>query len=225
MKMRYMLLIAAVLVLAGATFASQIIDLIVPGDDDTRTIQLSYDPPPEVDALSQREALPTLNPEDIDNNGIPYTPIIPDQLTEHYELISSEYFEIDGMHISEYRCPGNWGLFFTQTPIAEEELEDYQPLEVGASAEIITVDINGVQGQYVKGFWVVQRDEPLSMDEPRAEATMIWNNDIPFHELVWIKDGFIYNIHTSAGHTGEIRPTPCILTMEELVEVAREITP
>lgn len=225
MKFRYMMLIAAILVLAGATLASQIIDLIVPGDDDTRTIELFYDPAPMTATPIDTMVLPTLDPANINSGDMPYTPIIPEQLTERYELFSSEYFDIDGMHISEYRCPGNWGLYFTQTPITDEELEDYQPLEVGASAEVITVDINGAQGQYVRGFWVVQRDDPLSEDEPRAEATMVWNNDIPFHELVWIKDGFIYNIHTSSGSTGEYRPTPCELTMEELVEVAIEITP
>lgn len=226
---RRRLLVAAVatvvIVLGGGLVASpelralaqDILDLIVPGDDDTATFEF-------YPANSVTPA-PTLETDDALLADIvaaaPFEVAVPTFMPDGYVYQRGSYnFQTNSVFIA-YAC-GLWGVGIGQRPLVDGETPP--AMEVGASATIEAVDINGATGQYVRGEWaatsgalVIPRTvEPGQSIPYEAE----WIDDSEWQRLVWIDDGFVFTIVTASGLAAETATT-CALDRDDYVAIAR----
>lgn len=88
--------------------------------------------------------------------------------------------------------------------------------KIGASAEILKVDINGQPGEYVKGAWR-PTGRPLNpgLLEPGETVRIehVWDSDAPFQVLRWQSGGSRYEIMAHGDR----------LTLNDLLAVARSL--
>lgn len=94
-------------------------------------------------------------------------------------------------------------------------LEYLEPLSVGASADIIDVDIHGVTGQYVPGgAWVMMTQQDGDTTIFNGE---VWDSTIPHQQLRWVADGLDYRLSTGIAASN--------LTMDDLIRIAESVMP
>jgi hypothetical protein len=149
----------------------------------------------------------------------------PSVIPENYRYIGGEVVMVAPFVDLQYECDdpenypnGSFGFTFEISKISEKELEwemeHFGQEEIGESASIETVTINGVTAEYVKGYWNYGTGE--SSNEKR------WDNNIHYHVLKWYKEGFLYTFRTigliAGNYTGS-----CMLTKEDLVEFAESL--
>lgn len=94
------------------------------------------------------------------------------------------------------------GIVLKQQPIGSGEVCDLCG-EVGASAEIVEVSINGVRGEYVVGVWKL------------TDGGTVWDADPYLQTLRWQQDGFAFEIMYMG--------SPEALTMEQMVGIASSL--
>lgn len=149
----------------------------------------------------------------------------PSVIPENYSYIGGEVVMVAPFVDLQYECndPENYpnssfGFTLEILKISEKELEwemeHFGQEEIGESASIETVVINGVTAEYVKGYWNYGSGE--SSNEKR------WDNNIHYHVLKWYQEGFLYTIRT----IGLIEPDyrgACMLTKEDLVAYAESL--
>ena len=75
--------------------------------------------------------------------------------------------------------------------------------DVGASAVVETVDINGLPGAYVQGYW-----------SGTAELQSEWDPDYDLHAVAWQRDGFEFRASA-----------PRAVPRDDLLAVARSLRP
>lgn len=109
---------------------------------------------------------------------------------------------------------------------------DHFDFEVGANAQIETVQIGNVTGEYVRGYWAT--DEAPTVVGENAEGQVVeleqsWNNDLGFQFLKWQADGFNYQImfqETGYSMIEGYQSDPDAagwLDMDDLVAIARSL--
>jgi hypothetical protein len=154
---------------------------------------------------------------------IPEATVIP----QNYAFAGGEVSSIAPFVSLMYTCnadtseeySGNYFAFELElSKMSEEELawnmEQFGQEEVGESAIIESIMINGVTAEYVKGFWVYGTG--TTGNEKK------WDNNINYQTLRWYKDGFLYNVKT----TGMIVPDyhgPCLTTKEDFIAFAESL--
>jgi hypothetical protein len=89
-------------------------------------------------------------------------------------------------------------------------------LQIGASATVVSVEVEGIDGQvtgfYVQGFWTT----PLGIvSEDGTPIAMEWDSDIPVCHLRWQDTGMIYEIWSQGS-----METPCPLSIDDMVAIA-----
>lgn len=144
---------------------------------------------------------------------------MPTFLPEGYSLNKAEFLPLGPMTWIEFTCGRFSGFTLTQNQITYEAyLADPEYMgDIGASAEVIEVDINGTKGEYVQGDWV-----PPSSFSGSDQAEFTWDSNANHHRLIWYLDGSLFRITTSrSGPGGEA----CRLTMEDILAVAESLRP
>lgn len=229
---RRLRLIAAILLgvlLAGGlwslpplrTLAQGVIDFFIPDNDNTRSTEIYIGGhPPEP---AER---PSVDLESV-IAAAPFEVHVPTYLPNGFRLDEVEI--MNGAVFMKLKCRTPWSITIAQLPFTDET--DLVPQEIGASAVIETVDIHGVEGQYVHGSWEVvlpENFETLRQNEQAQgiEVESVWNNDLPWGRLTWVADGIIFDVRSSGGTMSlESRNNPCAPSREMFMAIARGLVP
>lgn len=156
-----------------------------------------------------------------------YTVYLPKAVPQGYQVDRVEFHTLNPMTVVEYVCGSNTAFFLTQLAIGVQAYLDDPAYwrEVGASADIVEVDVMGVIGQYVRGDWVPV--EPVNEEDIPAGGSLdvetVWNNDADYHHLSWYADGMLFRIYTS--HVSTVEEPECDLGMADFVAFANQLTP
>ena len=156
-----------------------------------------------------------------------YAVYLPKVIPEGYQVDRVEFHSFNPMTVVEYVCESNTAFFLTQIAIGVQSYLDdpaYQR-EVGASAEIVDVDVMGVIGQYVRGDWtlveVVDRED--IPEGGTLDVETVWDNEMEYHHLSWYADGMLFRIYTS--RVSAIEAPECALEMSDFIAFAEQLTP
>ncbi len=199
------------------TFAQEVIEFFIPDQDDTRSAEIF------VGGLPTDE--PDQPPGDLQTviAQAPFGVYTPTNLPDDYQITDAEFAH--GVVFITLTCVEPWAIMISQRPLDESVVSLGQ--EVGASAVIESVDINGVTGQYVHGGWDIvppaNLDELRQTPQPQGVAVeSVWNNDLPWGRLVWVADGFTFDIMSAGGIMSEDgRTSPCAPTRDLFTALAR----
>jgi hypothetical protein len=104
----------------------------------------------------------------------------------------------------------DYKIFLTQRPIDHGQ----DVFSIGASAQVETVQIGNIQGEYVVGGWKAVSAQPDSRTAtPGSTITLsaTWDNTLPQYTLRWQSAGYAYELRT----TGVGSPT-----QSELISLA-----
>ncbi|MGJ3240328.1 MAG: hypothetical protein ACFE0Q_16595 [Anaerolineae bacterium] len=155
---------------------------------------------------------------------------LPTYLPDGYVYDGGSYDLQQERSIITYRCSPLHSIGLTAQPV--DDMAQIMPYEVGESANIIDVDIDGTYGQYVRGFWVLSvpnydSDAPAP-DEPIQEpAEAVWTNDSD-HQMLWWHDaniGLSFVLSTMSGSVhSEEQASACDLDMADFVRIAESMT-
>lgn len=107
----------------------------------------------------------------------------PAYLPPGYTLVNASYDPTAHLVSLLYSKDGV-GLNIVQTPAIYAE-----PLDVGASAAIIPMQIGETTGQFVKGYW---RPNTTSDGNSVSIEGQTWDPDLPFQQLRWQDDDRVY---------------------------------
>jgi hypothetical protein len=151
--------------------------------------------------------------------------LIPSVLPENYAFSGWSYEAAMVPATLEFDCGRGttdwWAFWITQAHFAEENISNHllhSFVRVGQSAQIETVMIGDVVGEYVQGDWLDIMD-PVTFETTRQE----WNSNLNTHNLVWVQDGILYWIHTNRASTDPGYAGPCRLDKEDLVAFANSL--
>lgn len=216
-RMSVLVVLFAVLTVAGAVFANSIFGFFNRASSDNSNLQVTVG---ELDVnqftLTDDVQLPAF----FDNlaqaiASTSYPAKTPSTLPNGYQFVSATYDAQSGELLQNYQC-GTANISFSQRPLATGEV--FGGIQVGASATIIPVNL-GDGGEYVRGGWSVDGDTPaLSLDtNTSGNIDLVWSNDLPEHHLMWADNGMVYGIHTS-GNTGT-----CDLTQADMLAFANSL--
>lgn len=100
------------------------------------------------------------------------------------------------------------GFVLMQTPI-----EFARSLEVGASAEVITIFIKGNTGEYVEGGWVGVVE---NVEDTPALTGGVWDPDYPLQQLRWTDGEMAYQLSSIGG-------SPKELTLDQWIAIAESL--
>jgi hypothetical protein len=128
---------------------------------------------------------------------LPEPAVIPDGYNVYKVHVSD-----DGQLIGiEFRGPPGRQLFISRRQPPTSERDGL----VGASAEIVLVEIQGIEGEYVEGVW-------KSVSPTESE----WINDSVFRRVRWQDGDYFYEIISAGGSPG----SRGYLDQEDLIEFA-----
>lgn len=115
--------------------------------------------------------------------------LIPTFLPEGFAMTDIYYDAVAKQVFQSYARENNWVVIDGFT-IAQGLAVDAQPLDVGASAEIVPVTVGDAQGEFVVGTWFV-RPEP----EDGSHAVITereWANDFPYQQMRWVDGDMMF---------------------------------
>jgi hypothetical protein len=111
-------------------------------------------------------------------------------------LLEDVYYDGLGKLVSQFYIREGVGL-----NIVQMKAEDAEPMEVGATAEIIDVQIGDVTGQYVEGGWALSS---TSDGETVQFEGREWDSDYPFSQLRWQVGDTVFWMMTALGQKNEL---------------------
>jgi hypothetical protein len=127
----------------------------------------------------------------------------PAYVPEGYVLTHAGYDSVAN-HVSLFYARNGIGLVIVQIPADSAE-----PLDVGATAEITSVTVNGATGQYVEGGWKVN---PEVSGDTMTLTEKVWDADFPFQQLRWHEGDMVYWMMSVAGQHSD-------LTLDEWTQI------
>jgi len=149
--------------------------------------------------------------------------LMPTYIPEAYTFESAAFIPTGGSWLN-YRCGDVWAISIEQRRVAPDEIPDIRH-EVGASADIETVQIGDHTGQYVRGHWLSFPSRTEATPGTPISRPATWTNFSGWQQLVWYADGFLFKIATSGGLTNSIPFPPCSLTKDDYVAIANSLQP
>jgi hypothetical protein len=155
-------------------------------------------PPVEIPVSQQLE-------QAIGQAGFPVR--LPAYVPEGYILADAGYDPVANQ-VSLFYTRNGIGLVIVQIPE-----ESALPLDVGATADILTLSIGGVTGQYVEGGWKVN---PEVSGETMTLTEKAWDTDFPFQQLRWQQADMVYWMMSVAGQHSD-------LTLEQWVQIGESL--
>ena len=153
--------------------------------------------------------VPTPEPPDLDEarRSVNFPINVPRWLPAGYQMVSAEGYDTYASIF--YQHPDRFGIGLTIYP-----LPYVHRLEVGASAEVIDVQIGDTVGQYVpRGAWIAITETD---GETLRYTGEIWDPTVNYQRLRWINDGLVYILATPLGAVSN-------LTMDDMVRIAESV--
>lgn len=225
MRKRTIIALAAALMLVSTALAQQIIQFFTPDDDDQSETTLYYEPQHDFEGREEEFVVPPL---DELAPTLPFTAMLPAELPVGYD-VEIAHFDERGQQLKViYDCQAGtvWGFMVVQRPIADVELNEMPPMNVGASATIEDILIGDVTGQYVEGGWRVNVPEVRPEGTAAVQAEMEWDNDMPWFILRWHTNGMLYTVQSAMGSMTRIpQDTGCELERDDVVAIAESLAP
>ncbi len=135
---------------------------------------------------------------------------VPTWLPAGYEFQGAEY-SIDNASSTWQDYMNNNhqnGFILMQMPV-----EAAESFEVGASAAVIPISINGHAGEYVEGGWVAVTGE---VDDTAALTGQVWDPDYPFQQLRWTEGDMAFLLMSYVG-------SPKELTRDQWIKIAENL--
>lgn len=213
-RMSVLVVLFAILMVAGAVFANSIFGFFNQADSDNSNLEVTVG---ELDTTQFTLANNAQLPAFFDNlaqavASASYSAKVPTALPSGYQFTNATYHAPSGELFQNYQCDSA-NITFIQRPLADGE--SFGGIEVGASANIIPVNL-GDGGEYVRGGWSTDGDTPMiSLDgNTTTNIDLSWSNDLPQHSLMWTENGMMYSVQTS-GNTGA-----CNLTQADILAFA-----
>lgn len=137
---------------------------------------------------------PSLTVEEVEAQA-GFDVLVPAYLPSGYTL-EDVYYDEGGKLVSQFY--NHDGIGFN---IVQMQAEAAEPMEVGATAEIIEVQIGDVTGQYVEGFWTL--DSTRDGETVQLEGQS-WNSDFPFSQLRWQVGDTVFWMMTTLGQKSDL---------------------
>jgi len=132
---------------------------------------------------------------------------VPSVMPEGYTLVDVSYDEVANQTSLMYVRSGI-ALVIVQIPSASA-----YPLNVGATAQMVSVPIGDSVGQYVEGNWIA---EPQIEGTTATVSESSWDSTFPFQQLRWEADGYVFWMMSAAGQHSD-------LTLDEWVQIAESL--
>jgi len=167
----------------GRSLAQEILQFFTRADSDTLPVQSwQMTPLPEIAAL---------DPGDINNANLTVSEVEtqlgmdvlePDWLPEELSFVGANLETEHQMALLFYRYAETNGLVLREEPV---QISDECELcgSVGASAAVETVQIGGVNGEYVEGVWKLTEDGPVWVSDPYLKKLRWQANGMAFELL------------------------------------------
>ncbi len=121
--------------------------------------------------------------------------LVPAYVPAGYEL-QDVYYDEGGKLVSQFYMRNGLGFNLVQM-----QAQSAEPLEVGASAEIIEVTIGDVVGQYVEGNWTVTSTRD---GDTVTFAGQTWDSDFPFSQMRWQVGDSVFWLMTTLGQRSDL---------------------
>jgi hypothetical protein len=121
------------------------------------------------------------------------------QQTTEYVLMEVFHESLDVIHLRyQYRTYVQQHLFFSQQRREDYEVDGFMRVPIGESAEVETVQIGDITGQYLEGRWEPPSQDaiPDPNDDGSVELNFLWNPDLPTHRFIWEQNGMVYGLTT-----------------------------
>lgn len=150
----------------------------------------------------------------------PFDVRVPQNLPEDYDLSMTQYLNSREALQIFYSPSGASTRNISQIYLQQQAVEmaeqtglffyTFAPFDIGPEAQIETVQVGSVMGEYVQGSWATtQPDDP--------DATYRWDDSFPFHRLRWQDGEMLYELAWIASRTE--------FDMDRLIAIAESITP
>ena len=243
LRLAMVLFILVSLCMVSVVIAQQIIQIFNPVEDDNHPIPVNIG-----SAQAQPVNLPISFEEAMALVDFPI--LLPAYVPQAYQSPEIFYWEQENRLSIHYHCGSYRQLILSQIPMSSDEFEALEKqnigiLDVGASATIETIDINGVLGQYVRGTWIVQdsfavqnisgtwvrtlKDRETGivstvMPGTPATAQSVWENQSELQRLYWYSDGILYILSNIGSRIDVGTAEECELNQEIYTAVARSLT-
>jgi hypothetical protein len=192
-------------------FAEQLMHFFVPSQEDHISVQVTIPFPGRPGSFESPDYFSLDLSEAQKLAGFPIQQI--GRLPSGYAF-SGAHFDPNLKAVSSRYSKDSSFLVFTQRPSGK--VQEY--FSVGASAAVKTVEVRGIQGEYVTGGWRVSPQESARIETavPGTQVSLAahWDPSLPQDTLRWQERGMIYEIR--AAGTG--RPN-----LDELLEMAGSI--
>jgi hypothetical protein len=193
------------------TVAQQLMHFFIPAKENRISVQVTMPSPGEAGSFESADYF-SLNLSQAQNlASFPIREIA--ELPSGYTFSGAHFDPTLNAVALRYADHGSF-LVLTQRP--SDEVEEYS--SVGASAAVATVEVRGVQGEYVTGGWRVARQESARIETavPGTQVSLdaYWDPSLPQETLRWQEAGMVYEIRAA----GPDRPN-----LDELIKMADSI--
>lgn len=144
--------------------------------------------------------------------------LLPSEMPESYQPYRAVYDAESEFLRLEYRCSSNL-IEFSQYPKTSPMNNGW---DIGESAVIVHVTIDGLPGEYVQGSWTY--DMPPSelregLPSHTVTTTRKWTNDPSASRLFWMSENMVYTFASFSS----IRSTECQLSQDIFVSIAESL--
>jgi hypothetical protein len=191
--------------------AQQLMHFFIPAQDDRISVQVTMPFPGEAGSFESADYFSLSLSEAQSLAGFPIKEIT--RLPPGYAFSGAHFDPTLKAAALRYSDHGSF-LVLTQRP--SDKVEEY--FSVGASAAVETVEVHGVQGEYVTGGWRVTPQESARIETavPGTQVSLgaYWDPSLPQETLRWQEAGMAYEIRAA----GADRPN-----RDELLEMAGSI--
>jgi hypothetical protein len=191
--------------------AQQLMHFFIPAQDDHISVQVTMPFPGEAGSFESADYFSLNLSEAQDLAGFPIKEIT--RLPSGYAFSGAHFDPTLKAVALRYSDHGSF-LVFTQRP--SDKVEEYS--NIGASASVETVEVRGVQGEYVTGGWRVGPQESARIETavPGTQVSLgaYWDPSLPQETLRWHEAGMAYEIRAA----GVDRPE-----LDDLLEMAGTI--
>jgi hypothetical protein len=172
--------------------AMQIMFSFIPAPEDQLEVQVPLANPEALYHFADPENFPLSISEVQEQAGFPVREIgsLPAGLS-----FSGARFDAGSHAVILLYLGKDYKLFLTQRPIDHGQ----DVFSIGASAQVETVQIGNIQGEYVEGGWKAvsaQPDNRTATPGSTINLNATWDNTLPQYTLRWQSAGYAYELRS-----------------------------
>ncbi|GEM_PF-5539979 len=240
--MPVMTALGIILLVVGMIFAQQIFDIFTQVESDQHIVSVMY-------GMGEEQVINRPISIEQASMKVDFPISIPSYVPEAYQHVGVFYWNEEERISIHYQCGSYRQLIVSLIASSLDNMSDLENqnlgiLDVGASANIELMNINGVEGQYVRGAWIVNAPS-IQFEEVDDQwtrtynnngevSTLIpssqipvqgkWHNESELQRLLWYHDGILYIISNIGSRIDVDMAGECELNKEIYEAVANSLT-